>query len=138
MESGGSTTDKMFQKLEQFRQVWIKQGWSWDYRVNCVASSFHVDLTKEAETALGHIFNEIYDHRSLSRSPEYIQEVAEVVGGIRADQRIYTLRTGGRLSPFGLWWPWGDETTISLRIGLAGYSSEKDFERLQREFNSIS
>jgi len=138
MEAGGSSTDKMFRQLERFRQVWVKQGWSWDYRVNCVASSFHVDMTKEAEAALSQTFGEIYDHRTLSRAPDYIQEVAEAVGGIRADQKIYTARTGGRLSPFALWWPWGDETTISLRIGLAGYSSDHDFQRLQTEFNAIS
>lgn len=128
----------MFRALETFRKAWVKQGWSWDYRISCVASSFHVDLTQEAEEAINSVFNEVYDHRTLSRSPEAIQEVAETVGGIRADQRLYTLRTGGRLSPFALWWPWGDEITISLRVGLAGYSSDQDYQRLQREFNALS
>ena len=26
----------------------------------------------------------------------------------------------GRLVGYGLWWPWGDEITVSLRIGLGG------------------
>ncbi len=137
MDPGGSSTDKMFRSLQRFRQAWVKQGWSWDYRVNCAASSFHVDLQKDAEDAITGTFTEMFDHRTLMKSPEVVQEAAELVGGIRADQRIYTLRTGGRLTPFALWWPWGDEITISLRVGLAGYTSDQDFQRLQAEFNAI-
>jgi hypothetical protein len=128
----------MFRALAKFRQAWVKQGWSWDYRVSCVASSFHVDLSDDAESAIKATFDQMFDHRSLGGAPEAIQEVAETVGGIRADQRIYTTHTGGRLSPFALWWPWGDEITISLRVGLAGYSSDQDFQRLQMEFNALS
>ena len=138
MDAGGSSTDRMFRALAKFRQAWVKQGWSWDYRVSCVASSFHADLSEDAEAAIKATFDELYDHRSLARAPEAIQEVAETVGGIRADQRIYTTQTGGRLSPFALWWPWGDEITISLRVGLAGYTSDQDFQRLQLEFNALS
>jgi hypothetical protein len=137
MDAGASTTDRLFKSFERFRQVWVKQGWSWDYRLECCASSFHVDMIPEAERSLATLFAEVYDHRTLTRAPEYLQELAEAVGGIRADQRIYTTRSGGRLNPYGLWWPWGDEITISLRIGLAGYTSDQDFQRLQLEFNTI-
>lgn len=138
MDAGGSSTDRMFRALQRFRGAWVKQGWSWDYRVNCVASSFHVDMSEDAERSVTGTFNEVFDHRSLARAPEALQEAAEAVGGIRADQRIYTLATGGRLSPYALWWPWGDEITISLRVGLAGYSGDQDFQRLQSEFNALS
>ena len=136
MDSGGSTTDKLFRTLERFRQSWPKQGWSWDSRFTCVASSFHVDLTGEAESSLLSTFTEEYDHRTLSKAPDYLQELAESVGGIRSDQRIFTVRTGGRLNPYAMWWPWGDEITISARIGLLGYTRDQDFERRQEEFNA--
>ena len=55
-----------------------------------------------------------------------------------ADQRVYTMKTNGRLVPYALWWPWGDEITVSLRVGLAGYVSEQDLQRLQMNFNAIS
>jgi hypothetical protein len=137
MQGGGSTTDQMFQALERFRQAWPKQGWSWDYRFNAVASSFHVDLSPEAERAIAVLFSELYDHRSLHRAPEHIQEVAEAVGGVRSDQRIYAAPASGRLVPYALWWPWGDEITISLRVGLAGYVGDADLKRLQDNFHSI-
>lgn len=137
MDAGGSATDKLFKTLQRLRAAWPKQGWSWDYRFNCAASSFHVDLTEEAEQALVSVFAETYDHRTLSKAPDFIRELSEEVGGIRSDQRIYTTRTGGRLSPYGLWWPWGDEITISMRVGLVGYVSEQDNQRLMLEFNTL-
>ncbi len=133
-----SSTDEMFGLLEKLRAVWPKKGWSWDYRFNCVASSFHVDLTEECEQALATVFSEMYDHRSIDRSPEHIAELAESVGGVRSDQRIYTLRSSARLVPYAMWWPWGDEITISLRVGLAGYVGDSDNQRMQVEFQAIS
>jgi len=138
MEPGGSATDQMFLSLEQFRKVWLKQGWSWDYRFSTIASSFHDDQTAEAEQAISGTFTELFDHRTLGNAPEHIQDVAEAVGGVRADQRVYTMKTNGRLVPYALWWPWGDEITVSLRVGLAGYVSEQDLQRLQMNFNAIS
>ncbi len=138
MSSGASATDQLFERLNAFRADWPKKGWSWDYRFECVASSFHVDLTREAETALLRHLPAIFDHKTLASAPAHIQEVSEEVGGVRADQKIFTGDASGRLAAFGLWWPWGDETTISLRVGLAGYVSEQDLQRLQMEFNAIS
>lgn len=138
MEPGGSATDLLFLSLEQFRRVWPKQGWSWDYRFSTIASSFHVDLTSEAERALATTFTELFDHRSIGNAPDHLQDIADSVGGVRADQRVYTMKTQGRLVPYALWWPWGDEITISLRIGLTGYVSEADLQRLQTNFNAIS
>lgn len=128
----------MFAQLERLRQAWPKKGWSWDYRFNCVASSFHVDLTRDCEKALLSVLPEIFDQRSMERAPEHIVEMVEAVGGVRPDQRIYTLRSGGRLTPYAMWWPWGDEITISLRVGLAGYVGEADNQRMQIDFNAIS
>jgi len=138
MEAAATSSDQIFALFERFRQAWPKKGWSWDYRLNCVASSFHVDLTRDCEKALLATFADVFDQRSLDRSPEPIQELAETTGGIRSDQRIYVLRSAGRLTPYAMWWPWGDEITVSLRIGLTGYVGEADYQRMQMEFQAIS
>ncbi len=137
MRPGGSASDKLFASLEQFRQTWPKSGWSWDYRLNTVASSFHVELAEEAHRVISGAMPDLYDSRSLSKAPQQIRDVAENSGGVRSDQRIYVLPTSGRLIAYGLWWPWGDEITISMRIGLAGYVGETDHERLRTQFNAI-
>ena len=43
----------------------------------------------------------------------------------------------GRLVAFGLWWPWGDETTISFRVGIGGYVLEPDLMRLREAFGAL-
>ena len=43
----------------------------------------------------------------------------------------------GRLVVFGLWWPWGDETTISFRVGIGGYVLEPDLMRLREAFQAL-
>lgn len=134
----GSATDQLFARFEQLRRAWPKKGWSWDYRFNCVASSFHVDLTRDCENALATIFPDAFDHRTITQAPEHIQELSESIGGVRSDQRVYSMKTSGRLVPYALWWPWGDEITISLRVGLTGYVGDSDHQRMQVEFNAIS
>jgi hypothetical protein len=138
MDPGGSATDQVFARLEQLRKVWPKKGWSWDYRFNCVASSFHVDLTRECERAILSVLPEEYSQRTISKAPEHIQDLGEEVGGVRSDQRIFTMTSTARLVPYAMWWPWGDEITISLRVGLAGYVGESDHQRMQVEFQAIS
>lgn len=128
----------MFARLERLRQLWPKKGWSWDYRFNCVASSFHVDLTRDCEMAILEIFPDAYDQRNIAKSPDYIQDLSEEIGGVRADQRVFTMPSTARLIPYALWWPWGDEITISLRVGLTGYVGESDHQRMQMEFQAIS
>jgi len=138
MDSAVSATDQLFARFELLRQAWPKKGWSWDHRLNCVASSLHADLTRDCEKALLSVFPEVYDHRTISKAPEHIQDLAEEIGGVRADQRIFTVTSNARLLPYGMWWPWGDEITISLRVGLTGYVGDSDHQRMQAEFQALS
>ncbi len=133
-----SSTDELFERLRQLKSRWPKGGWSWDYRFSTVASSFHVDLTSEAEQAvLSYLPNE-WNYRSIASAPPAVRDVVEAAGGVRTDQRVFATQQSGRLLAYGLWWPWGDEITISLRVGLAGYVSDGDQTRLQELFNALS
>lgn len=96
-----------------------------------------MELIPDAEKALRVGFPEGYDYRTLPRAPEHVREMAESVGGLRADQRLYAGAVAGRLVPVALWWPWGDEITISLRVGLTGYVGEHDLQRLQTGFHAL-
>ncbi len=64
--------------------------------------------------------------KTIVNGPPALKEVAEATGGVRTDQKVFTGDTSGRLLGYGLWWPWGDEITISLRIGLGGYVLDPD------------
>jgi|SRR5690606_34201016 len=133
-----SSTDELFAQLAQLKSHWPKGGWSWDYRFSTVASSFHVDLTTEAESVVLRYLTSEWDYRSIANAPSVVREIVEGAGGVRTDQRVFATPQNGRLLAYGLWWPWGDEITISLRVGLAGYVSDNDQVRLQELFNALS
>jgi len=110
--------EPLFQQLEQFRAEWPKRGWSWDARFMCVASAFSVDLVDEANIALAKTFPHRWGNKTLASAPPLIQQIAERTGGVRADQLIFATNASGGAILFGLWWPWGDDTTITFRVGL--------------------
>lgn len=99
----------------------------------CVASSFSVDLEKDARSAVTRVFKFQWNARTARTAPEVVQEIGELVGGLRSDQILVSTEPNESLMAYGLWWPWGDDVTISFRIGLAGLSSnryEEDFREL--------
>jgi len=133
----GSPAHSLFQSLSAFRQQWPGGGFSWDSRLFCVASSFSVDLENEARSAVTKVFRFQWNSRSIRTAPEPVQEIAEVVGGLRSDQILVGTEPNETLMAYGLWWPWGDDVTISFRIGLSGLSSsryEDDFRELYGVF----
>ena len=113
-----SAFEPLFEQLVDFRAKWPKRGWSWDGRFNCVASAFSSDMMDEANGALASAFPHRWNHKTLGTAPPLIQQIAERTGGVRADQWIFSTNASGGAVVFALWWPWGDDTTITLRVGL--------------------
>ena len=139
MELRPGSSAALFETLSQLKKNWIKGGWSWDNRFNCLASSFNTEQDAEARAIVLRFLPREYTAKSIAAAPQAVRDVADGTGGVRTDQRLYSTSTeqGGRLIAFGLWWPWGDETTISLRIGLGGYVAESDIVRLRDVFGAL-
>jgi hypothetical protein len=137
MQTGGLSSAQIFEALSQLRAKWPKRGWSWDHRLTCVASSFSVEIASDARAAALVALPHEWNHRTVFQAPAPVMEVAETSGGVRTDQFLFSTAAGGRLIAYGLWWPWGDDTTISLRVGLAGYVGERDLVRLREVFNAL-
>lgn len=129
--------DALFLALDQLRQTWPKRGWTWDGRVSCVASAFHVDLTEDARTSVACALRHEYTQRSIGRAPPIVQEVVTAAGGVRPDQLIFCADPADGLLAYGLWWPWGDEVTTTLRIGLAGIGANRNEVRLRELFGAL-
>jgi hypothetical protein len=135
--STGSPTEGLFEVLGRLRTSWPKRGWSWDSRVSCVASSFGHDLMEEARQAAAIAFPYEWTKPTLQSAPPIIRDIAERTGGVRADQRLLATQPFGKLIAYGMWWPWGDEITISLRIGLAGSGASYEEARLREAFSAL-
>jgi hypothetical protein len=135
--STGSPTDGLFEVLARLRGSWPKRGFSWDNRLSCIASSFGNDLSDEARRAAAIAFPYEWTKQTLHTAPPIIRDIADRTGGIRADQRLLATQPFGKLIAYGMWWPWGDETTISLRIGLAGSGATYEESRLREVFGAL-
>lgn len=126
----------LFDSLVRLRAAWPGGGWSWDGRLSCVSSSFSVELTDEARTAAKRALPHEWTAESIGTAPDIIREVADVSGGVRAEQLVLATDPDARMIAFGLWWPWGDDVTISLRVGLTGRVSEDDQDSFRDLFGA--
>lgn len=126
----------LFEPLVRLRAAWPGGGWSWDGRLSCLSSSFNVELADEARTAAKRALPNEWTADTIHTAPENIREIAEMSGGVRAEQLVLATDPAARLVAFGLWWPWGDDNTISLRVGLSGRVSESDQESFRDLFGT--
>lgn len=128
----------LFEALRRFRDAWVSHGWSWDRRFECVASTFDVERSGEARAAAAELFISEWTHRTLQSSPPVVANVAEMTGGVRADQLLLSTDEMDGLIAYGLWWPWGAEgTNISMRVGLAGNVEYSDSVQLRTLFGTL-
>lgn len=109
-----------FEALGRMKSKWPGRGWSWDPRLNCVASSINVELSSEALAAASSAFPREWTITNLATAPSIVRAAAEGTGGIRPDQILMTMEPLGSNLVYGLWWPWGDDVTVSFRVGMNG------------------
>jgi hypothetical protein len=128
----------IFGGLKNLRAAWPSRGWSWDMRVSCVSSSFITELDAKARAAASAILPKEWTPATISAAPSALREIAERTGGLRTGQAIFSAPTIalGAAFAYGLWWPWGDGMTTSMRIGLGGPQSshESMHQRLRDAF----
>jgi hypothetical protein len=113
--------------MQHLALAWPVGAWSWDGRFSCASSSFGAEHEAKARAAIvaGSLGTE-WTMTTLAEAPPAVRDLAARTGGLRAGQLLFT---GAELGPtfvFGLWWPWGNGSTISLRIGLAGSDVQEE------------
>jgi hypothetical protein len=131
-----SAIQPIYETLSALRKEWVMTGWSWDSRHSCVCSSFGADLEENALAAIRQAFPLRYSAGTLKTADSEIQDLADRTGGLRADQRLFASKPVNYTFAYGLWWPWGDEVTTSLRIGLSGHHAAVELSTLQSEFRA--
>ncbi len=131
----GDAWSLLFGAMRELRSTWPSRGWSWDTRLSCVTSSFNVELDAKARTAVTLALSTEWTAATIQRAATPIRDLAERTGGLRSGQFIFTSATIGNNFAYGLWWPWGDAMTTSVRVGLGGSGLREDaFQRLRDVF----
>jgi len=122
----GDPLNQLLEALKRLRAGWPQRGWSWDSRLSCVSSSFNTDIEPQAKQAATIALSGEWTMNSIGQAPPALQTIAQRTGGLRQGQRVLCSAAFGRVFAFGLWWPWGDGQTTSMRIGLGGADSIRD------------
>src|SRR5277367_5921487 len=131
----GDSSSELLRALKDLRSAWPTRGWSWDARHNCVTSSFSVELETKARAATSVALANEWSPATIRGANPALRDVVERAGGIRAGQLVLASSTIGGPFAYGLWWPWGDGMTTSLRIGLGGPGATQDaLQRLRDAF----
>ena len=135
MATADEQWQSLFQALEGLKTQWPASDWTYDRRLKCVASSIPMNLEPAARTAMAALLPTSFSAQTLASAPEGVRKLAEGCGGVRSSQLLFWGGDAGAPGAFGLWWPWGDGTTVSLRVGLHDVDLPKErYPRLRDIF----
>jgi hypothetical protein len=116
----------LFDSLGRMKMAWPTRGWSWDPRLSCITSSFTTEQEPQARAATQMALQNEWTPQTIARGPAQLRDVVERCGGVRQGQLVLSTGPTSGLLLFGLWWPWGDAETVSLRVGLADVDPNKE------------
>jgi hypothetical protein len=116
----------VFESLARMKASWPTRGWSWDSRLSCCTSSFTTEQEPQARQATQLAMQQEWNSATIARGPQGLRDVVERAGGIRQGQLALSTGPVNGLLVFGLWWPWGDAETVSLRVGLADVDPNRE------------
>ena len=135
MANPSEVWDPIFAALERLRSQWPAPDWMYDRRLKCVASSIPLAREADARAAMAEVLPASFSVETLPGAPEGVKALVEKCGGLRAAQLLFWGGPDDAAGVFGLWWPWGDGTTVSLRIGLHDVDIPKErYPRLRDVF----
>ena len=135
MANPSEVWDPVFAALERLRSQWPAPDWMYDRRLKCVASSIPLAREADARAAMAEVLPVSFSVDTLAGAPEGVKALVEKCGGLRAAQLLFWGGPDDAAGVFGLWWPWGDGTTVSLRIGLHDVDIPKErYPRLRDVF----
>lgn len=116
----------MFDGLGRMKAAWPTRRFNWDPRLLCCSSTFTVEQEPTARQAAQIALPTEYTSATIVRAPQQLRDVTERAGGVRAGQLVLSNGPINGLLVYGLWWPWGDGETISLRVGLADVDPNRE------------
>jgi hypothetical protein len=121
MASPDDLWEALFLSLDRLRGRWPSPDWIYDRRLKCVTSSVPLTdaaIVADARAAIAEVLPASWSAATLVEAPDDVRALADRCGGLRSSQLLFWGGAPGAPGSFGLWWPWGDGTTVSLRIGL--------------------
>jgi hypothetical protein len=137
MPTSAEPWQPLLDSLGKVQSAWPSPEWTWDQRFKCVASSFVAGVAPALRGILSSVFPSEWTSVSFSTAPEDVRALAERCGDLRPGQLLLTGNSVAGMMPFAMWWPWGDGTQISVRLGIANCDRPKELYPLVRALFGI-
>ena len=96
--------------------------WTWDGRFSVALAEFAVSQRQAIRSVLDRFFPAVWDSSSVAHACDTVLDTRQRLGGLMPGQLLFTPEHPSEGSLFCAWWPWGNGTTISIRIGHVGGS----------------
>ena len=100
--------------------------WEWDGRFKGALTQFEKSSAPQILSGLSQFFTHEWTVANIDNAPEAVLIAADSLGGLRPGQILLTSDPAD--DPFFLaaYWPWGNGTTISVRIIPFGFEVSAD------------
>ena len=131
------TDTSLFAALVKLKAEWPGGDWSWDARMSCVTSSFPAASQDNARAVTLAVLPAEYTSANIANASAPLTELIGRTGGLRGGQFLFVHEDPARVA-FGLWWPWGAGTPISLRVGFLGVDKDGEPNRRLREVFKVT
>jgi hypothetical protein len=128
----------LLDRLAVLGEAWPVSGWTWDHRFKCVTSAIPVDAEPAARALLAAVVPAEWTQASFPTAPEAVRALSARCGDLRTGQLLFTGEAVEGMTPFAMWWPWGDGSNISVRLGIAGSDRPKELYPLVRALFGIT
>lgn len=92
--------------------------WRWDAEFNVARIVFRKTDADKVLQSLEQIFDHRYDFSTIANSLDSVDAIIGDRFGIIPGQFVFTARNDQGVLLLAAWWPWGNESYISLRVGL--------------------
>ncbi|MEH6592030.1 MAG: hypothetical protein V7746_17335 [Halioglobus sp.] len=130
VEPSGSDLSSTIEALGEALPESLK--WEWDDRFDGVLAAFEVIDKDHILEILNSQFGQAWDGTSISNAPDSISCAIQEFGRMTANQLLFTSDSDRDVILLGLWWPWGNGATISIRfITYASENSASDKESVR-------
>lgn len=105
--------------LAKVQSAWPSAEWSWDQRHSCATSVLASKAQNEARSQLQQALPHEWNTDNVGKAADDVRGLADLCGGLRPGQLLLSGEPVNGSWPYGLWWPWGDGSAISIRLGIA-------------------
>lgn len=101
--------------------------WEWDERFSGVLAAFEANDQDRMLRIIGDQLTHAWNNTNIGDAPDSVNDAIQLFGGLHPGQLLFSSDFTQDVILLGLWWPWDNGATISIR--LVPYCKKLDSEK---------